>query len=715
MPGKFRFVLGLHCHQPVGNFDYVFEHGYVVSYLPFIETLSRFPAVRAVLHYSGPLLEWISEKHPEFFRLISELVARGQVEITGGGHYEPILPVMPRRDSLGQLRYMNRYLDKLFGVKVRGAWLTERIWEPALPSVLAEAGLEFVTVDDFHFLAAGFDIESLHGYYLSEDQGRTVGIFPISRNLRYMVPFYEVEEVLAFFRRKAETLPAGAVLTLADDGEKFGMWPGTHDWVYKRGWLEKFFTALTDSAGWLETTTFSAVLDSTAPTGKVYLPCSSYFEMGGWSLPSQAGERFQKLQSRLEREGEIEEFAPFLRGSFWRNFLVKYPESDWMHKRMWLTSRLVHETVGDRPYSGARVPESLRRLWMAQCNCAYWHGIFGGLYLPHLRRAIYSCLISAEKLARPAKSAAGIDCLEEDIDRDGHAEVVLRSERFNLFVKPSAGGAIVELDDLASEFNLTDTLARRREAYHWQMVEGGEQEEGGGGHATIHDRHFETKVPASQLVYDRLPRHMLQDHLFAALPESAEAASRGEPADIGDFAAGAWDWRLRRGVTGAVSLVMERRGALKPPAGEPRPVELVKKITLRPGSGDIEIEYGMTNPGAELLEAVFAVAFNLTVLGPADPQVGLRTSEGRTLGLSGAFVLENQKQVTVYNRRDRVDFGLAFSPRPERLIQYPVETVSQSEKGVDRTYQATCLLPAWPVKIGPASSQKVRIVLTLSN
>ena len=97
-----------------------------------------------------------------------------------------------------------------------------------------------------------------------------------------------------------------SVLTLADDGEKFGMWPGTYDWVYERKWLDKFFTALSDNQDWIETTTFSSVLDSAPPSGKVYLPAASYMEMGGWSLPAGAGEKFNKLQARLEREGRMD-------------------------------------------------------------------------------------------------------------------------------------------------------------------------------------------------------------------------------------------------------------------------------------------------------------------------------------------------------------------------------------------------------------------------
>src|SRR3977135_936063 len=38
-------------------------------------------------------------------------------------------------------------------------------------------------------------------------------------------------------------------------------------------------------------------------------------------------------------------------------------------------------------------------LLRAQCNDAYWHGIFGGLYAPHLRTALWRELIQAETLA----------------------------------------------------------------------------------------------------------------------------------------------------------------------------------------------------------------------------------------------------------------------------------------------------------------------------
>jgi alpha-mannosidase len=47
------------------------------------------------LHYSGVLLEWLEERHPEFFDQLRELCGRGQVELLGGGYYEPILLSIP--------------------------------------------------------------------------------------------------------------------------------------------------------------------------------------------------------------------------------------------------------------------------------------------------------------------------------------------------------------------------------------------------------------------------------------------------------------------------------------------------------------------------------------------------------------------------------------------------------------------------------------------
>ncbi len=179
---KFELVLLIHAHQPVGNFDDVLERAYKDSYLPFIEVLSHHPAIRMGLHYSGPLLEWIERAHPEYFDRLRALVASGQVEMVGGGFYEPILVTIPPEDRLEQIARLAAYAEKHFKSRPRGAWLAERVWEPQLPSCLAPAGVEYTLVDDNHFLGAGFKLEQLFGYYISEYLVKKLRQIPPRRN-----------------------------------------------------------------------------------------------------------------------------------------------------------------------------------------------------------------------------------------------------------------------------------------------------------------------------------------------------------------------------------------------------------------------------------------------------------------------------------------------------------------------------------------------------
>src|SRR5467141_1019731 len=152
MPQKFHLTLLIHAHQPCGNFEHVLEKSYDTSYLPFIERLEKHPGVRLGLHYSGPLLTWIEEHRPEYFVRLKKLVQGGQVELVGGGFYEPILVSIPPEDQREQITRLAAYLEKHLGRFPSGAWLAERVWEPQLPTALATANVAYTLVDDIHFL-----------------------------------------------------------------------------------------------------------------------------------------------------------------------------------------------------------------------------------------------------------------------------------------------------------------------------------------------------------------------------------------------------------------------------------------------------------------------------------------------------------------------------------------------------------------------------------
>ena len=174
----------------------------------------------------------------------------------GGPFYEPILGCIPPGDRVGQIKLYKEYLQNLFKTNVRGMWVPERVWEQAFAGDITEAGLEYTMLDDSHFRNAGFQEDQLDGYFLTEQNGRLLKIFPDSEPLRYCIPFADVEKSIEHLKMIAERSP-GAVVLFGDDGEKFGSWPGTHKHVYEEGWLRRFFDALMENNDWLEICTMA--------------------------------------------------------------------------------------------------------------------------------------------------------------------------------------------------------------------------------------------------------------------------------------------------------------------------------------------------------------------------------------------------------------------------------------------------------------------------
>ena len=147
MTAHVHLGLVFHQHQPVGNYGFVFDELFAKSYEPLLACLERHPGVKAGLHYSGPLLERLVECHPEYVERIRGLVAGGQVEMLGGGYYEPILPAISEADRLGQPRKMGEAIASMFGEAPSGMWLTERVWEPDLPRSIHASGYSWRLVD----------------------------------------------------------------------------------------------------------------------------------------------------------------------------------------------------------------------------------------------------------------------------------------------------------------------------------------------------------------------------------------------------------------------------------------------------------------------------------------------------------------------------------------------------------------------------------------
>jgi alpha-amylase len=675
----------------VGNFDGVFEAAYRDSYLPFLEVLEDYPQIPFALHTSGPLLEWLVDRKPDYVARVRTLVDAGRVEILGGGFYEPIMTMIPFRDRVGQIRSYTEFLKEQFGADVHGMWVPERVWEQHLVSALAEAGIDYTILDDFHFQRAGLSERELFGYYLTEDDGRLLKVFPGAERLRYTIPFQEPHATYEFLRKLAEDRP-GSTVVFADDGEKFGAWPDTYDHVYTRGWLRRFCDMIVGNLSWLQPTTLARAVIETLPQGKVYLPDCSYREMTEWALPGPLLERYQRAVKETVGDPAAERLRPFVRaGGFWRNFKARYPESDEMYSRMLGVSRRL-EQVEANPEADPDYLEAARQeIYRGQCNCPYWHGAFGGLYLPHLRNAIYRSLIAADNALDEAEGRDGPRATLEvgDFNLDARQEVRLENDALIAFVRPATGGHIYELDDRRSATNLLASLQRRPEAYHATIaaVAAG-HDNAYQGPAIIQDRVIlKQKGLDRLLVYDRHPRKALVDH-FLPIDVTLDDLSACRDVERGDFVGGAYLSRVQRSAS-RVILAMERDGW-----ADGHPIRIRKAIELAAGSSELSVQYVLEELPPDV-PLHFAVEFNIASLAGHAPDRYYGDGAGARLGcLDTRLDLPPTGGLSLSDEWLDLSVGLSWS-RPAAVWGFPVETVSQSEGGFEGVYQSSAVIPHW--------------------
>ena len=631
------FVFGVHLHQPVGNFDHVFADHLRDVYRPLVERLAERRFFPFTLHISGPLLEWLEAHDAGYLDLIGRLATDGHVELLLAGFYEPVLASLVPADRIEQVAWMREAIQRRFGVQATGLWLTERVWEPDLAAHLADAGVRYVVLDDRHFLVSGFERDQLHAPFFTESGGKRVALFPIDERLRYLIPFRPPAEIAAYLR---ELRSAGRPLAVfVDDGEKFGGWPGTKDWVYTRGWLAQFLDAVEAqvAAGEVRLTTPGAALDTVRSGGLAYLPTASYREMEAWSLPPAAARRLAVLEHDL---GEARLAGPdgaLVRGAHWRNFLVKYPEANRMHKKMLALSALCRER-GD--------PPSVRRtIGRAQCNDAYWHGVFGGLYLPHLRNAIWRNLALAEAELRRGE---GLVVERLDFDGDGAEELWIHSGMFSAVVSPERGGVIEEYTVFEPSINYADVLTRRRESYHEPAPgrEGHEATVTSEGTPSIHE--LEQMVRLQRLPpIDGANRALFVDRVLAS-DVTLDDYVGGAFASIAGWSCSVFDATVEQSPQ-AVEVV------LRPVSGAAAGL-VEKRIRLDP-TGELSARYRW-DPTAFPPDAFFC------------PEVSLSR-----------------------------EVELDVTPKTE-VWKFPVATVSRSERGFEETVQGYSYTPRWRIRAG---------------
>ncbi len=704
MSNNIRLCLVLHNHQPIGNFDDVFEQAYRDSYEPFLDVFEDYEDLRISLHVSGPLMEWLDQHHANYLDRLTALVAAGRIEIIGGAFYEPILTMIPSRDRVGQITSYTNWLESRLDAEVRGMWVPERVWEQMLSSDLNQAKIQYTVLDDFHFRNAGLTEDQLFGYYVTENDGHTTSIFPGSEQLRYHIPFRDPEDTINYLRAASERHP-NAIAVFGDDGEKFGSWPETNQHCYHDGWLRRFFEALAANRDWLTTTTLADAIDQVPPLGRIYLPDATYREMTEWALPVGQQLAYEGIVHDLEHDDRWPRIRPFVRGGFWRNFKVKYPESNEMYSRMMMVSRRI-ELAEEEGTDGEDFYWAKRELYRGQCNCSYWHGAFGGIYLPHLRGAVYNHLIAAENLVDKAtgRTDAYVEATVDDYNFDAHQEVCLANDRLVALLAPAAGGQMYELDVRAICHNLLATLARRPEAYHRKVVAGADAS--GDDCASIHDRVvFKQEGLDRQLQYDKHPRKSLIDHFYDN-DASIDAVISGEAMERGDFVWGLYEARVGRKPDRAQVRLIRQGNAWG------IPLKITKGVTAEAGNSTLKIAYLIEQiPPDELLH--FGVEFNFAGLpSGADDRYFYHAKDEQLGDLSAKLDLSEVEDLGMVDQWLGIDVRLTAN-RPTGFWTFPVETISQSEGGIELVHQSVVVQPHWLIRGDAEGKWSVTMELSL--
>ncbi len=683
---KFKLAFGIHNHQPVGNFQAVFDEAHKRSYLPFLELTRKFENFRFSLHQSGILWKWQQETHPEFFELIGDLVDRGQVELLTGGFYEPILISIPERDSKGQITMLNEYIHKQFEQTPCGLWLTERIWEPHLPKMLNESGIKYLSIDDTHFIYAGFEQNQLTGPFITESEGYKVTLLPIQKRLRYLIPFGTVDEVIAELKEQAERNPDGLAV-YADDGEKFGVWPNTYKHCFEDGWLEEFFEALVENSDWLEIIPLgeAAILK---PVGRAYIPSASYEEMLQWALPPRAFLEYEHFEELLKEDKLWERYGRFVRGGHWRGFLTKYDEANLMHKKMLSVSDKLGKYISEHPNKADETLKAKKKLYAGQCNCPYWHGVFGGLYLPHIRQAIYSNLIQADTMISELDGGRKYSITTTDFIADGHDEVVIESDNFTAVIKPDRGAGLIHLALNKYNIDPTDTLTRRKEGYHLKLdraVTNAIYDKT----ASIHDVVLAKEEGLKNLlIEDWYLKRCMIDHFFTDDVDfnRFKSCQYGEE---GDFIVEPYEYEIYENNHVAEFI---RLGHLWRYDGVIA-LKVVKRYSIDENSNQILVSYELSCPNGERPVVNFGVENNFNFqAGHAEDRFILidnkrhnncfLDSEGSYFQVGNISLIDEYRQV-----------GIALSAdRPSDIWHLPIYTVSLSEGGFEKVYQGTTLI-----------------------
>lgn len=651
---KLKLVLGTYNSPPVGTSREQFEKTYQYSYKPFLTILYKYAMLRGSFHFSGTLLEWLEERHPEFNMVLNEMVKRKQIELLGGGYYSPIFPIIPSKDRLGQIELLTTYIRKKFSKRPRGCWITEGVWEPAITSTIKSSGMEYLFLDDILFFQSGVTPEHIYRPFITDDQGKTAIVLPIHNNFIKKMFVEEPEAMVQELVQLAEQSDQNIVVNLLLNGDFFMVNSSFYSSFFAEdGWLERFLRSLTEHNKAIDTILPGRYVRSLGPVERVYFP--SHFLKNNGSNGSHGN-------GTAAVNGQPYHLSTFIssesRPNFFRQYITMYPEIQRLYAKMMYIHLIVGQVRGDRSRKKTAKEES----WRGQTHAAFWHSHDGGIYRNSVRKAVYAGLINAEKTTRE-KGIFSTSVNVTDIDLDGIPEYLYQGQFINAYVH-RRGGALFELDYVVTAWNYLDTMARHREPYH------NEQDACNG--------------------FDDYMKNSFLDHFYDEEVTVDSLATNGVKEKI-DFVHSLYRARKVEKERKEVDFGIKKKVQVN---GHERNVDLFKDYDFLKNS--INVSYRITTDSPDAITGRFATEINLSFPEEGRSQLSfiVTHTEGKTELENGKIELFNVTELTLHDRRNRTLITISVN-KPATLWTFPVYTITEQYGKKIWIYQHTTCILSW--------------------
>ena len=412
---------------------------YEKSLKQYLTKLYNKKSARLYLYFSGRLLTWIEKKHPEYITVLEELVLRRQIEILNGPFYEPMLPVIPVSDRLGQLEKMTTYLRKLFKKRFRGCWLPGFVWEPALASNLCGAGINYTFLEVEQFEKSG--IRSIYEPVLTDDQGKEVVVFPLHRVLSESAIKAPAPNIIGTLKKISNESHEDRLVNIVLPGEFLAE-------EKRMAWLDQFLDLVEDNREWIDWELPNQYMKNNEGSwNRVYFNSSSYGDLKRYFHNKT------EFLPDVNPPGENDPYRAILRTNQQQSFY---------YGRINYVTLLINSIRGDK----ARKKSSRENLWKAQNLYCFWSGDTA----LKTKRAGFISLIDAEKTTRE-KGIFNSSIIEIDYDLDGQREFVFQGLIYNGCVH-LGGGTMFELDYLPTCWNYCFNKAGRKSFIDCFLPEG---------------------------------------------------------------------------------------------------------------------------------------------------------------------------------------------------------------------------------------------------